>query len=142
MATQGDAAAHAVFAKMCDLHTTCRPPRPPRAAASLNAVVVLLTGVAACSRPIAYDQAAIDANRMLAVLSRRGSCWAWQRRRTRPKAGNQNDWTDWEVGRYPDGAPHVKAGASAARAADSWSLWAQDVAAVEELGANVYRLGV
>ena len=58
------------------------------------------------------------------------------------EGGNHNDWTDWERGRYADGSPHVKGNASAARAADSWNLWRKDVAAVEDLGANVYRLGV
>ncbi|MBC8132331.1 MAG: glycoside hydrolase family 1 protein [Deltaproteobacteria bacterium] len=58
------------------------------------------------------------------------------------EGGNDNDWTDWERGNYPDGKPHVTGGASAARAADSWNLWRQDVAAVEQLGANVYRLGI
>jgi beta-glucosidase len=58
------------------------------------------------------------------------------------EGGNQNDWTDWERGRYPDGAPHVAGQASAARAADSWNLWHDDVAAVESLGANVYRMGI
>src|SRR5262245_36577890 len=38
------------------------------------------------------------------------------------EGGTRNDWTDWERGRYDDGAPHVAGGASAARAADSWNL--------------------
>ncbi len=58
------------------------------------------------------------------------------------EGGNQNDWTDWERGSYPDGQPHVAGGASASRAADSWNLWRQDVAAIEDLGANVYRFGI
>src|SRR5439155_21073072 len=32
--------------------------------------------------------------------------------------------------------------ASAARAADSWNLWRSDVAALQLLGANIYRLGI
>jgi beta-glucosidase len=58
------------------------------------------------------------------------------------EGGNHNDWSAWEGGRFPDGRPHVADGASAARAADSWNLWRQDVRAVQELGANMYRLGV
>ena len=39
------------------------------------------------------------------------------------EGGNQNDWTAWEKGRYPDGTPHVADGTNASRAADSWNLW-------------------
>ena len=42
----------------------------------------------------------------------------------------------------PDGQPHVAGGASASRAADSWNLWRQDVAAIEDLGANVWVLAL
>ena len=58
------------------------------------------------------------------------------------EGGNHNDWTAWEAGRYPDGRPHVTDGATAQRADDSWNLWRDDVRALEQLGANVYRLGV
>ena len=58
------------------------------------------------------------------------------------EGGTHNDWTEWEKGRYPDGTPHVADGASAARAADSWNFWRSDLAALQLLGANVYRLGV
>ena len=58
------------------------------------------------------------------------------------EGGNHNDWTAWEKGRYPDGQPHVLDGASAARAADSWNLWRSDIAALQLLGANIYRLGI
>ena len=33
-------------------------------------------------------------------------------------------------------------GVSAARAADSWNLWRSDLAALQLLGANAYRLGI
>jgi beta-glucosidase len=58
------------------------------------------------------------------------------------EGGTRNDWTAWEKGHYPDGQPHVLDGGSAARAADSWNLWRSDVAALQLLGANVYRLGI
>ena len=58
------------------------------------------------------------------------------------EGGTHNDWTEWEKGRYPDGTPHVADGASAARIADSWNLWRSDLAALQLIGANVYRLGV
>jgi beta-glucosidase len=103
--------------------------------------VAVVTAIAGCSHPVAYDQAAIDSNHMLAGVAP-GFLLGVATSAYQTEGGNQNDWTDWEAGRYPDGTPHVKAGASAARAADSWNLWARDIAAVEELGANVYRLGV
>jgi len=58
------------------------------------------------------------------------------------EGGTHNDWTEWEKGRYPDGAPHVLDGASAARADDSWNLWPADISALQLIGANTYRLGV
>ena len=58
------------------------------------------------------------------------------------EGGTHNDWTEWEAGRYPDGTPHVQGGGSAARAADSWNLWRADVAALQLIGANTYRLGI
>ena len=58
------------------------------------------------------------------------------------EGGTHNDWTAWETGRYPDGSPHVRDGATTARAADSWNLWRADLAALQLMGANVYRLGI
>jgi beta-glucosidase len=58
------------------------------------------------------------------------------------EGGTHNDWTAWETGRYPDGTPHVLDGGSAARAADSWNLWRADLAALQLIGANTYRLGI
>lgn len=58
------------------------------------------------------------------------------------EGGTRNDWTEWEKGRYPDGRPHVADGGNTARAADSWNLWRSDLAALQLLGANVYRLGI
>ena len=58
------------------------------------------------------------------------------------EGGNQNDWTDWEGGSYRNGAPHVEGHATAAIAADSWNRYPSDVAAIETLGANLYRMGI
>ena len=58
------------------------------------------------------------------------------------EGGTRNDWTEWEKGHYPDGRPHVADGGNTARAADSWNLWRSDLAALQLLGANVYRVGV
>ena len=58
------------------------------------------------------------------------------------EGGTHNDWTEWEKTRYPDGRPHVADGGNTARIADSWNLWRSDLAALQVMGANVYRLGV
>ena len=88
-----------------------------------------------------FDPAAITQHRMLEGLDRR--FWlgvassAYQ-----TEGGNHNDWSEWERGRFADGRPHIADGATAARAADSWNRWRDDVQAAQELGANMYRLGV
>jgi beta-glucosidase len=58
------------------------------------------------------------------------------------EGGLDNNWTDWELATWPDGTPHIKNGDRAGRAADSWNLWPDDVAALEKLGANSYRLSL
>ena len=88
-----------------------------------------------------FDPAEVAAHRPLAGLDSRFflgvASSAYQ-----TEGGNRSDWTAWERGAFPGGAPHVADGATAARAADSWTLWREDVQAVQELGANMYRLGI
>ena len=94
-----------------------------------------------CRGRVTFSQAEIDAHPMLPGLTPKFllgvATSAYQ-----TEGGNHNDWTAWEAANYPDGSPHIAGGATATRAADSWNLWRKDVAALEELGANVYRLGV
>jgi len=107
-------------------------------AAGLFALAVVALG---CGRPIAFSAADIAAARPLAGAPRTfflgAATSAYQ-----IEGGNHNDWTEWEKGSYPDGTPHVAGGASAARIADSWNLWRSDLAALQLIGANFYRLGV
>lgn len=105
------------------------------------AVALALCGAGACSKPLAFDPAAIAKHRMLAGAPP-GFLLGAATSAHQIEGGTNNDWTVWEKGKYPDGKPHVLDGASAARAADSWNLWRADVAALQVLGANVYRLGV
>jgi beta-glucosidase len=59
------------------------------------------------------------------------------------EGGLTNDFTVWEEGSYPDGAPHIQNGwRSNQNGPDSWNRWPEDVAAVKHLGANAYRLGI
>ncbi|MEW6430185.1 MAG: family 1 glycosylhydrolase [Myxococcota bacterium] len=58
------------------------------------------------------------------------------------EGGNDNDWTDWEAGRFPDGTPHVVGGAQSGLACDSWNRFNDDLAAMQALGAKTYRFSV
>ena len=94
-----------------------------------------------CGRPIAFSAADVAAAPPLAGAPR-GFFLGAATSAHQIEGGTHNDWTEWEKGRYPDGTPHVAGGASAARIADSWNLWRSDVAALQLIGANAYRLGV
>jgi beta-glucosidase len=109
-----------------------------RLPAHLIAVVALALG---CAKPLTFDPAAIAASRPLAGVPA-GFLLGAATSAHQIEGGTHNDWTEWEAGRYPDGQPHVLDGASAARAADSWNLWRADLAALQLIGANVYRLGI
>jgi len=58
------------------------------------------------------------------------------------EGGEHNDWTEWEPGSFPDGSPHVLNHDTSQIADGSWTRWPQDVAALQQLGANAYRLSV
>jgi beta-glucosidase len=94
-----------------------------------------------CDAPVAFAPADVAAHKMLDGAPK-GFFLGAATSAHQIEGGTRNDWTAWERGVYPDGKRHVAGGASAARAADSWNLWRQDVAALEQLGANMYRLGV
>jgi beta-glucosidase len=120
------------------------PARRPKAAAwmALAAALTGAPGAGGCGKkPVTFEPAEIERHSMLAGVAA-GFLLGAATSAYQIEGGNQNDWTDWEAGHYPDGQPHVSDGSSAARAADSWNRWRQDVAALEQLGANVYRLGV
>jgi beta-glucosidase len=57
------------------------------------------------------------------------------------EGGLDNDWTEWEK-QTVDGEPTIKNGDDSSVAADSWNRWPEDVAALETLGANGYRMGI
>jgi beta-glucosidase len=106
------------------------------------AALAAAVGVAlACAKPVTFSPSEIAAHRMLDGAPP-GFFLGVATSAYQIEGGARTDWTDWEAGAYPDGAPHVAGGASAARAADSWNLWREDVAACAHLGANMYRLGV
>ena len=94
-----------------------------------------------CHKELTFDPAAIAAHALFAGAPP-GFLLGAATSAHQIEGGTRNDWTVWEGGRYPDGRPHVAGGATAARAADSWNRWPDDVAALRTLGANVYRLGI
>ena len=104
-------------------------------------VVAIAAAGLACGRPIAFSAADVAAAQPLAGAPR-GFFLGAATSAHQIEGGTHNDWTDWEKGSYPDGTPHVAGGASAARIADSWNLWRSDLAALQLIGANAYRLGV
>jgi beta-glucosidase len=100
-----------------------------------------LVALAACGKPLAFDPKDVATHRMLDGAPR-GFFLGAATSAYQIEGGAVTDWTEWEKGSYPGGKPHVLGNATAARSADSWNLWRQDVAALERLGANMYRLGV
>jgi beta-glucosidase len=117
-----------------------RLPLPPCLSA-LGLAALALTAAASCGPKLAFDPAEVAAHKMLAGAPH-GFLFGAATSAHQIEGGTTNDWTEWEKGRYPDGTPHVADGASAARAADSWNFWRSDLAALQLLGANAYRLGV
>ncbi len=115
--------------------------RVPALHRPLTIAALALALSAGCDKPVVFSPAEIAAHRMLAGAPA-GFFLGVATSAHQIEGGTRNDWTVWETGRYPDGRPHVKDGATTARAADSWNLWPQDVAALRHLGANMYRVGV
>ena len=58
------------------------------------------------------------------------------------EGGLDNDWTEWERGSFPDGTPHIANGDQSGLAADSWNRFDEDLALLQQLGANTYRFSV
>ena len=115
---------------------------PGRARRRAGVVAIAAAGLA-CGQPIAFSAADVAAAQPLQSVPRGSDFFLGAATSAHQiEGGTHNDWTDWEKGSYPDGTPHVAGGASAARIADSWNLWRSDLAALQLIGANAYRLGV
>lgn len=99
-----------------------------------------LLAAAGCRGP-EFTQAAIDRAMLGAGLP--STFWLSVATSAYQTEGNTNsDWEDWELGKFPDGTPHVYGGIPSGRADGSWDLWAKDIAAMEYLGANGYRMSL
>jgi beta-glucosidase len=107
----------------------------------LAIAIVALLATLGCGPKLAFDAKVIAEHKPFAGAPR-GFLFGAATSAHQIEGGTRNDWTEWEKGHYPDGTRHVADGASAARAADSWNYWRSDVAALQLLGANAYRLGV
>jgi len=55
---------------------------------------------------------------------------------------NDNNWTEWEKGAYPDGRPHISDRSVSGRADDAWNRFPSDLALMKKLGTNAYRFSV
>jgi beta-glucosidase len=58
------------------------------------------------------------------------------------EGGNDNDWSAWEQGAFPDGQPHIKHGEVSGAACESWDRFDEDLRLLKRLGANAYRFSV
>ncbi len=58
------------------------------------------------------------------------------------EGGNVDDWTDFEMGTFPDGRPHVANGDQSGLADDSWNRFDEDLALMQALGVTAYRFSV
>ena len=115
--------------------------RSPGPLVTLAFLALGAISAAACDKPVDFSPAEIAAHHMLEGAPR-GFFLGAATSAYQIEGGARTDWTTWEPGRYADGTAHVAGDATAARAANSWNQWREDVAAVKDLGANMYRLGV
>ena len=101
-------------------HTTGDDRLSRRGGAAASTAVALACGLgligAACGRPIAFTSTDIAAAKPLAGAPHNFFLGAATSAH-QIEGGTHNDWTAWETGRYPDGSPHVRDGATTARAA-------------------------
>lgn len=104
------------------------------------ALIAVLAGTAWSCRALEPRQAARAGGPL--AHAPRGFFWGAASSAYQTEGGNDNDWTDWERGHYPDGRPHIADGKDARRATDAWNHWPADVAAARAMGTNMVRLGV
>src|SRR5450432_2842155 len=93
------------------------PARRAKASAwlALAAALAGAPGAVGCGKkPVTFEPAEIERHSMLAGVSP-GFLLGAATSAYQIEGGNQNDWTDWEAGHYPDGQPHVSDGSAAAR---------------------------
>lgn len=100
-----------------------------------------LTALAACDVAPAYSPGLLAGLNLGAALPL-GFLFGTATSAHQIEGGQNNDWTDWEAGSYPDGRPHIRNGDTSQIAAGSWTHWRDDLTAMQHLGANAYRLGV
>lgn len=107
-------------------------------------VRALLLGVvllSSCTQSPSFDPARINATPLGQGL-RPGFLLGTSTASHQIEGNNDNDWTDWERGSFPDGSPHIKDGSVSGIATDSWDLFDTDVGLMQRLGANAYRFSI
>ncbi|MDY7229999.1 glycoside hydrolase family 1 protein [Hyalangium rubrum] len=104
----------------------------------LLALPLLLT---ACSERPRFDPDAVRAARLGAGLPP-GFMLGTSTSSHQVEGGNENQWSAWERGQWPDGRPHIKDGTVSGEATDSWNRFDEDVRLIQRLGSNAYRFGL
>lgn len=105
-----------------------------------RALAVLLLALTGCTpRP------GLDAVPSLDTLGQglpKGFLWGTATAAHQIEGGNDNDWTAWEAGSFPDGTPHIADGKPSGQACDSWNRFDEDLAAMQAMGVTTYRFSV
>jgi len=97
--------------------------------------------LAACSERPSFDPDVVKATRLGEGLPA-GFMLGTSTAAHQVEGGNENQWSVWERGQWPDGRPHIKDGALSGAATDSWNRFDEDVRLMERLGSNAYRFSV
>jgi beta-glucosidase len=95
----------------------------------------------ACQPRAGLDAADVS----IATLGRglpRGFLWGTATAAHQIEGGLENNWTEWEVGSFPDGRPHIKNRDRSTIATDSWNRFDEDLAAMRALGSTTYRFSL
>ncbi|MFL5351035.1 glycoside hydrolase family 1 protein [Archangium sp.] len=108
---------------------------------SVRPLLLGLALLAGCSERPSFDPAKVNAAPIGKGLPR-GFLLGTSTAAHQIEGGNVNDWSDWERGAFPDGAPHIKDRSVSGPATDSWNRFDEDVTLMKRLGANAYRFGV
>ena len=112
-----------------------------RRRAAVVGLVGLIGGAAWLRAPITFDPARRSPPRRCSRARRAASSWAPRRRRIRSKAAPTTTGPSGRRAATPTARRTSRTAPSAARIADSWNLWRSDLAALQLIGANAYRLG-
>jgi beta-glucosidase len=58
------------------------------------------------------------------------------------EGNNTNDWTQWEMSKFPDGTPHIHNNEQSGLATDGFNRFDEDLVLMKTLGVNAYRFSI